>query len=91
MNYIEFADTGVEVSEMCLGTMMFGDRCDEKESAQILDTAVSQGVTFIDTAASYCNGVTEEILGRILKSKRNKLFVGTKVTKNTDPDWITQS
>jgi len=91
MNNIEFADTGVQVSEMCLGTMMFGDRCDEAESARILETAVSQGVTFIDTAAAYCGGVTEEILGRIIKGKRNDLFIGTKVTKNTNADWITQS
>lgn len=91
MNKIKFADTGVDVSEMCLGTMMFGDRCDEAESARILDTAVSHGVTFIDTAAGYCGGVTEEILGRIIKGKRNDLFIGTKVTKNVDPNWITQS
>ncbi len=91
MNYIEFANTGVEVSEMCLGTMMFGDRCDEAESARILDTAVEQGVNFIDTAASYCDGVTEEILGRIVKGKRQDLFIGTKVTKSTDGDWIAQS
>ncbi len=83
MNTIEFANTGVEISEMCLGTMMFGDRCDEAESARILDTAVAQGVTFIDTAAAYCGGVTEEILGRIIKGKRDDLFIGTKVTKNT--------
>ena len=91
MNNIEFANTGVEVSEMCLGTMMFGDRCDEAESARILDTAVAQGVTFIDTAAGYCGGLTEEILGRIVKGKRQDLFIGTKVTKNTNADWITQS
>lgn len=91
MNTIKFADTNVEISEMCLGTMMFGDRCDEKESARILDTAVSQGVTFIDTAAAYCGGVTEEILGRITKGKRQNLFIGTKVTKNTNADWIAQS
>ena len=91
MNTIQFADTNVEISEMCLGTMMFGDRCDETESARILDTAVAQGVTFIDTAASYCGGVTEEILGRIIKGKRDDLFIGTKVTKTTDADWILQS
>lgn len=91
MNYIEFADTGVAVSEMCLGTMMFGDRCDEAESARILDSAVDQGVTFIDTAAAYAGGVTEEILGRIIKGKRDDLFIGTKVTRNTNPDWIKQS
>ena len=36
MKQIEFANTGVQISEMCLGTMMFGDRCDEAESAKIL-------------------------------------------------------
>lgn len=91
MNNIQFANTGVEISEMCLGTMMFGDRCDEAESARILDTAVAQGVTFIDTAAAYCGGVTEEILGRITKGKRQDLFIGTKVTRNTNADWIAQS
>ncbi|MGI9321786.1 MAG: aldo/keto reductase [Thiogranum sp.] len=91
MNRITFASSDAEVSEMCLGTMMFGDRCDEAESARILDSAVSRGVTFIDTAAGYCNGLTEEILGRILKDKRNDLFVGTKVTRNTDADWISKS
>ena len=91
MNKITFASGNVEISEMCLGTMMFGDRCDEAESARILDAAVSHGVTFIDTASMYCNGLTEEILGRILKGKRNDLFVGTKVIGSTDADWISQS
>ena len=91
MKKIEYANTGVEISEMCLGTMMFGDRCDEAESALILNTALDHGVTFVDTAASYCNGVTEEILGRIMQGKRDNIFLGTKVTRTTDPDWILQS
>jgi len=91
MNKITFASSDVEISEMCLGTMMFGDRCDEAESARILDSAASRGVTFIDTAAAYCGGLTEEILGRILKGRRHDLFVGTKVTRTTDADWISQS
>ena len=91
MRQIEFSNTGVQVSEMCLGTMMFGDRCDEAESAKILNTALDNGVTFIDTAAAYCNGVTEEILGRIIKGKRDKLFIGTKVTRTTDAEWVLQS
>ncbi len=91
MNTIEFADTGVHVSELCLGTMMFGDRCDEAESDRILSAAMEQGVTFVDTAAAYCDGETESILGRIMQGRRDKLFVGTKVTKSTDPAWIRQS
>ena len=76
MNTIEFASTGVQVSELCLGTMMFGGRCDEAESDRILSASMDQGVTFIDTAAGYCQGVTEEILGRIMQGRRDKLFVG---------------
>lgn len=91
MNQLEFANTSVQISEMCLGTMMFGDRCDETESALILNTALDNGVTFVDTAASYCDGRTEEILGRIMQGKRENIFLGTKVTRTTDPDWIVQS
>ena len=91
MKYVEFGKTGQQVSEMCLGTMMFGDRCDEAESARILSAAVDAGTTFVDTAASYCDGRTEEIVGRIVKGKRDKLFITTKVTKSTDGDWVRQS
>ena len=91
MNMIEFGLTGEKVSEMCLGTMMFGDRCDQAESDRILSAAMEQGVTFVDTAASYCQGATEEILGHILKGKRDRLFIGTKVTKSTAADWVLQS
>lgn len=91
MNQVNFADSGDQVSEMCLGTMMFGERCDEKESARILHTAVAHGVTFIDTAAMYGDGYTEEILGRIMQDKRQKLFLGTKVMGSTEPEWVVQS
>lgn len=91
MNYVEFGITGEKVSEMSLGTMMFGDRCDQAESDRILSTAIEHGVTFIDTAAGYCKGGTEEILGKILKGKRDGLFIGTKVTKTTAADWVLQS
>lgn len=85
MNTVEYGKTGEQISEMCLGTMMFGDRCDEAESDRILSTAIDQGVTFIDTAAMYCKGETESILGRIMGSRREKLFLGTKVMSKTAP------
>src|SRR5690349_4521960 len=91
MNYIPLGSTGVQVSELCLGTMMFGDRCDQAESDRILATAMEQGVTFIDTAAMYVNGGTEEILGKILKGRRDKLFVATKVNKGVDGESIRTS
>jgi len=91
MKTIQFADTESNVSEMCLGTMMFGDRCDEDESRKILDTAMDNGVTFVDTAAAYAKGQTEEILGRIIRGRRDDLFIATKVTKTTDSGWLRQS
>ncbi len=91
MQYVPFANTNESVSQLCLGTMMFGDRCDEAESDRILGTAMDAGVNFVDTAAAYVGGQTEEILGRIMKGRRDKLFVVTKVTKTTDADWVRQS
>lgn len=91
MKYVEFANTGEKVSEMCLGTMMFGQRCDEAESDRILGAAIEHGVNFIDTAAMYANGLTEEILGRIIKGRRQKLFIGTKVHKGLDAGSILES
>jgi|GEM_PF-6074104 len=75
MKTIEYSNSGEQVSEMCLGTMMFGDRCDQAESDRILNTSIDQGVTFIDTAAMYCKGETESILGRIMQGKRDQLFL----------------
>lgn len=91
MRYVQFGKTGETVSEMCLGTMMFGQRCDEAESDRILATAIDGGVTFVDTAAMYGEGVTEEILGRILKGRRDGLFVATKVHKGVDARSILES
>jgi len=84
MRYVELGRTGEIVSEMCLGTMMFGDRCDKAESDRILAAAIDHGVNFVDTAAMYCQGYTEEILGRILSGRREKLFITTKVHKGVD-------
>ena len=91
MKYVTFGTTGVQVSEMCLGTMMFGERCDESESARILSACLDAGVNFVDTAASYGKGRTEEIVGRIIKDKRDRIFLGTKVPQKTDSAWIRSS
>lgn len=91
MKYVEFGKTGQKVSEMCLGTMMFGRRCDEAEADRILGAAMEHGVNFLDTAAMYGDGLTEEILGRIIKGRRDKLFIGTKVHKGIDARSILES
>ncbi len=80
MDYRLLGATGLEVSELCLGAMMFGDRTDEQASTQILDTFTEAGGNFIDTADVYGQGRSEEVLGRLLATRRREdLIVATKV------------
>ncbi|MFI5165666.1 MAG: aldo/keto reductase [Thermoanaerobaculales bacterium] len=85
MEYRRLGATGLQVSQLCLGTMTFGVQCDEPTSLAILDAAAAGGVTFIDTSDVYpiagtyqSNGRTEEILGRWLKGRRADFIVATK-------------
>ena len=91
MKYIEFGKTKERLSELCLGTMMFGDRCSEKEADRILGKAIELGVNFIDTAAMYCDGLTEKIIGQIVQGRRDKLFIATKVHKGLSRKDIIES
>ena len=76
------------VSEICLGTMTFGDQADESMSFRIMDEAYERGVNFFDAAEMYpvppraeTVGLTESIVGRWLKSKpRDALILATKIT-----------
>ena len=88
MKHLPFGNTGHHVSEICLGTMMFGGRCDEAEADRILGRALEAGVNFVDTAAMYCEGLTEEIMGRLLKNRREKVFLATKVHQGVDAQSI---
>jgi 1-deoxyxylulose-5-phosphate synthase len=92
MKYTQFASTNEQVSRLNLGTMMFGGRCDEAEADRILGVAIDHGVNFVDTAAMYADGLTEEILGRIMQGgRRDKLFLTTKVHKGVDRASILSS
>ncbi len=77
--------TGLKVSEICLGTMTFGNQCDEPTSHAIMDKAVDYGVTFFDTADVYplghtpdSVGRTEEYIGNWLKGRREQIVLATK-------------
>jgi 1-deoxyxylulose-5-phosphate synthase len=77
--------TGLTVSEVCLGTMTFGNQADEPTSRAIMDTAFEHGVTFIDTADAYPLGAsaenlgrTEEYVGNWLKGRREQIVLATK-------------
>jgi len=79
MDYRNLGRSGLRVSPLCLGTMMFGDRTDEATSKRIVDKAFDQGVNFIDTADAYSLGGSEEITGRAIAEKRDDWVLATKL------------
>jgi len=79
MDYRRLGASGVEVSPICLGTMMFGDVTDAREAQRIVDAAFDAGVNFIDTADVYRKGASEEIVGGAIKANRRRWILATKV------------
>jgi aryl-alcohol dehydrogenase-like predicted oxidoreductase len=78
--------TGLKVSELCLGTMLYGGPTDEPTAHRMLDRFVEAGGTFIDTADVYGAGASEEILGRWLaRRSRDDLVIATKVYGDMGP------
>jgi len=79
MEYRYLGRTGMKVSEICLGAMTFGRESTETESLQMMSRFVEAGGNFIDTANVYTRGVSEEIVGRWLRSRRrDELVIATK-------------
>src|SRR5215217_6825496 len=72
--------TGMKVSPLCLGTMMFGawGNRDHDDSIRIIHTALDAGINFIDTADVYSGGESEEIVGKALKGRRDEVVLATK-------------
>jgi aryl-alcohol dehydrogenase-like predicted oxidoreductase len=72
--------TGVKVSPLCLGAMMFGDwgNKDHDDSIRIIHAALDAGINFIDTADVYSRGESEEIVGKALKGRRDNVVLATK-------------
>lgn len=79
MNFKRLGRTGLKVSELCLGTMNFGGPTSEKEAIEIIEKFLDMGGNFIDTANVYNKGKSEEIVGKALKGKRDKVVLATKV------------
>src|SRR3982075_384456 len=80
MRYVRLGRTGVQVSKLCLGTMMFGawGNTDHDESVRIIHRALDAGVNFVDTADVYSAGESEEIVGKALKGRRDDVVLATK-------------
>jgi aryl-alcohol dehydrogenase-like predicted oxidoreductase len=83
MEYRNLGETGLKVSPICLGTMMFGDRTDEAHAGTIVAAALSAGVNFIDTADVYAKGESERIVGKLIGKNRSHWVLATKVANPT--------
>jgi aryl-alcohol dehydrogenase-like predicted oxidoreductase len=90
-------DGGPEVSVVGLGTNNFGRRCDYAQTLAVIDAALDAGVTLIDTADIYGQGMSEEYIGRALEGRRDRVLIATKFGKPMDerpeerrgsPDYI---
>lgn len=79
MQYNNLKGTGLKLSALCLGTMMFGGQTGEEESLAIMDYAFEHGINFFDTANVYNQGESEKIVGEGLKGRRNEIILATKV------------
>ena len=101
MEYRTLGRTGVQVSKLCLGTMMFGawGNTDHDDSIRIIHAALDAGINFVDTADVYSAGESEEIVGKALKGRRDDVVLATKVSVPMDDNpnhrgnsrrWIVQ-
>lgn len=89
MKYRRLGKTGFEISEVSLGTWQlgcrWGDPFDPKEAERILNRAIDAGINFIDTADVYNGGLSEEAIGRFLKTKKDRIYVATKAGRRLSP------
>lgn len=85
MDYVNLGRSGVKVSRLALGTMVFGDwGIDESTSIKLINSAFENGINFIDTADIYGKGTSEEIVGKAIKDKREKIILATKFKIRTE-------
>ena len=85
MRYRVLGTSGVNVSEICLGTMMFGGPTDTAQARRIIRHARDNGVNFIDTADVYAEGRSEAVIGPAIKADRDRWVLATKVAGATGP------
>ena len=79
MEYRRLGNSGLKVSKICLGAMMFGERTGEDVAGRIVASALDAGVNFIDTADAYSKGGSESMLGSLVAKTRDRWVIATKV------------
>jgi aryl-alcohol dehydrogenase (NADP+) len=84
MEYRSLGNSGLKVSKICLGAMMFGDQTAAPAAARIVATAFEAGVNFIDTADSYAQGESERMVGKLIAKNRDRWVLATKVQNKMD-------
>ena len=89
MNYRILGKTGLNISEISLGTWQVGGKWgsgfDEKNAERILNEAIDQGVNFIDTADVYENRQSEAAVGRVIRSRSEDVYIATKCGRFINP------
>src|SRR6202166_2196526 len=100
MQYSPLGRSGLNISAICLSTMMFGGPTDEAASARIVAKAREAGVNFIDTADAYNGGNSEAVVGRAISNSRHNWVLATKLANamGDDPNrgglsrrWVLQA
>ncbi|MBE9605829.1 aldo/keto reductase [Acetobacteraceae bacterium H6797] len=86
MKYGKLGRSGLKVSPLCLGTMMFGGETPDAEAGEIIASARDAGINFIDTADMYNAGNSERVVGAAIRSDRDKWVLASKVC-NPASDW----
>lgn len=89
MNLRELGKTGFKISEISLGTWQvggkWGDDFNQDNAANILNAAIDAGINFIDTADVYSDGLSEKAIGKILRSRSERIYVATKCGRKLNP------
>jgi aryl-alcohol dehydrogenase-like predicted oxidoreductase len=83
--YSSLGASGLKVSKLWLGTMMFGDQTSESEAASIVAATREAGINAIDTANAYAGGESERITGRLIKGERERWVLATKLANPMGP------
>src|ERR1700694_988100 len=100
MQYRQLGRSGLKISPICLGTMMFGGPTDEATSTRIVAKAREAGINFIDTADAYSKGNAEQVVGRAISNHRHNWVLATKLANamGDDPNrgglsrrWVLQA
>ena len=86
MQYRQLGRSGLKVSPICLGTMMFGGPADEATSARIVAKAREAGINFIDSADAYNGGNAEQVVGRAISNNRDNWVLATKLANQMGDD-----